>query len=105
MHHRPVLGSETGENGFMRNRIRLFALTILILLSSSIIAIASTTNSISFGAITNGSITGPAQTNFYSFSASSNDVIFLIVKNTNGPALPYLYLYDSRGTNVAAGYN
>src|SRR5256885_1931188 len=50
------------------------------------------------------SISARGQTNFYTFSAVSNSVIYLTVLKTNGPGnYPYLYLYDPDGEVITAG--
>src|SRR4051812_31466322 len=55
------------------------------------------TNSIAPGQILSGSITSPSQTNFYSFTASSNDVVSIGLVLTNGAGNPRLTLYDPAG--------
>ena len=62
------------------------------------------TNTISFGEIKSGGIAAPAQTNFYTFTASSNDVIYLALLRTNGGTFPAFYLYDPDGIAVLGNY-
>ena len=88
----------------MKRFIILCSSLALLLAGSMLVANAATTNAISAGQIVPGSITAPGQTNFYSFTAASNDVIYLTVLKTNGPGnSPYLYLYDPAGVVVTEG--
>src|SRR2546425_5684 len=86
----------------MKNiRLLLSFLTQVTVLAAPLQAV---TNTIAPGEIRSGSITAPAQTDYYAFTASSNDVIYLTVLKTNGPGTyPYLYLYDPTGAVIAAG--
>src|SRR5438874_2624403 len=83
------------------------AALLLGLLAFGFSATAAATNTLNPGQILGGSITGPEQTNFYSFTASSNDVIYLTLLKTNGPGnYPYFYLYDPAGEILPEpGYN
>jgi hypothetical protein len=51
------------------------------------------------GQITNGHIT-PADMDTYTFTGTSNDVIFATLLRTNGVGVPFYYLYDPEGTVV-----
>ena len=51
------------------------------------------------GEIKGGQIIAVAQTNFYTFTASNNDVVNVGLLRTNGSGAPYLVLYDP-GMNV-----
>lgn len=86
----------------MKQPVKFCTILVFLLAGSMQTVNAATTNAISAGQITNGSITMPAQTNFYSFTATSNDVLFLTVLLTNGPGTnPYLYLHDPDGVLIA----
>jgi hypothetical protein len=77
---------------------KLCSSLVFLLAESMLVASAATTNAISAGQIVPGSITAARQTNFYSFTASSNDVIYLTLLTTNGPGtFPWFYLYNPDG--------
>lgn len=73
---------------------------VLLLLSASAVRGAVTTNALTFGHITPGAITAPAQTNCYSFIAASNDVVAITLLRTNGVGTTRLYLYDPMGVLI-----
>ena len=88
----------------MKPLIRSSIWCAALLLGSLITAKANETNSISYGEIPSGSITNIAQTNFYAFTATSNDVVDITLVRTNGTGVPYFYLFDPDG-NLVLGDN
>src|SRR5438445_169214 len=75
------------------------SITQVIIFAASLRA---ATNTIAPGEIRAGSITLPGQTNFYTFTASSNDVVSFALVRTNGTGGTDLYLYDPQGNQVAS---
>ena len=75
----------------------------VITLFSAAPAKGNETNTINFGEIASGSIPGPAQTNFYNFSGTSNDIVTVALLRTNGAGVVYLRLTDPDGVLVFQG--
>ena len=76
------------------------SILVMIAIATSVLveAKAAITNTISPGQIVAGSISAPGQSNYYTFTAASNDVITLTLLRTNSSAgNPTLTLYDPTG--------
>src|SRR5438093_1586646 len=86
----------------MQNPAKFTMLILGIVCGLVIEATGATTNAMSPGQILAGSITAPLQTNFYTFTANSNDVISTVLLRTNGTGSGYFYLYDPMGNQVYA---
>src|SRR5881409_3534949 len=99
--------AESSVDRFIRPIVNKLCGALIIFFVALLAARAATTNSISPGQILSGSITTPAQMNCYSFTAKSNDVIYLTLLRTNGPGnYPYFYLYDPDDELLSGpGYN
>ena len=76
----------------------------LILVSLSSQAWASSPN-LPFGQTTTGNIGSVAQTNSYTFSANTNDVVDLTMVATSGTLSPKIQLYNSVGILISTAYN
>ncbi len=58
-----------------------------------------------FGQVTTGTISSVAQSNSYTFSANSNDVVDFTVVTTSGKLSVDLKLYDPNGSQILEAYN
>ena len=63
----------------------------------------NTTNAITYGEVQRGRLTGPTQTNFYTFTGTSGEVISLAVLRTNAIGDAFIFLYDPVGELVLVG--
>src|SRR5580765_4719640 len=88
----------------MQTFLRLFSVALVSASFCLLTASGATTNAISPGEIKAGSISAPTQTNFYTFPAASNDVVYVTLLLTNGPGSgPQFYLYDPDRVDISSG--
>jgi hypothetical protein len=80
------------------NKIQLLLANIIVwgMVSSNSFGQLST-NTILPGQIVSGKISSGAQTNFYTFAASNNDVFTVGLLSTSGTGAPHLAIYDPAG--------
>jgi hypothetical protein len=93
---------------FLKGRIRMNSLkSHLFVIGCILVGLCSPAwaANLGFGQIETGTISSPAQSNSYTFSANANDLIDLAMVPTSGNLSPEIRLYNPAGTLIATAYN